>query len=118
VIWVTRSEDPAKLNVTVVPGFCCANVWPSSVNVFFSDAAANTVTVPLAPGAAEPAEADAATDPDALADGDADAAAEAAVVVPELLLPELQAASDRRGESHDSGGRPTQGASGRGTTHE
>ena len=44
-IWVTRSEEPAKLNVTVVPGWAASNCCPSSVKVDFSEAAANTVRV-------------------------------------------------------------------------
>src|SRR5664279_4571173 len=46
---VTRSEEPAKLKVTVEPGFSFSYVSPSSVNVFFSDAAANTVIAPSVP---------------------------------------------------------------------
>ena len=46
--FATRSEDPAKLKFTVVPGFSFVNVAPSSVNVGFNDAAAYTVRVPAA----------------------------------------------------------------------
>ena len=53
VIWVTRSEEPAKLNVTVVPGFVASNCSASSVKVAFSDAAAKTVIAP-AMGARSP----------------------------------------------------------------
>ncbi len=44
VSWVTRSEDPAKENSTDAPGFCLPNSSPIWVKVFFSDAAANTMT--------------------------------------------------------------------------
>ena len=44
--WVTRSDDPAKLKVTLTPGWAVSNCLPSSVKVFFSEAAANTVSVP------------------------------------------------------------------------
>ena len=47
---MTRSEDPAKLNVTVEPGFSVWKMVPISVNVAFSEAAANTVSVPDAVG--------------------------------------------------------------------
>jgi len=50
VSWVTRSEEPAKLNVTVEPGFSVWKIVPICVNVAFSDAAANTVNVPAATG--------------------------------------------------------------------
>ena len=40
---VARSEDPAKLKTTVVPGWSASNLLPSSVNAFCSEAAANTV---------------------------------------------------------------------------
>src|SRR6478672_8671095 len=53
VSWVTRSEEPAKLNVTVEPGFPFWKIVPISVKVAFSDAAANTVNVPSAAGAPE-----------------------------------------------------------------
>ena len=46
VIWVTRSEDPAKLRVTLVPGFLDSKSLANSVNVDFSEAAANTVIDP------------------------------------------------------------------------
>ena len=51
VSWVTRSDEPAKLKVTFVPGWSCSNRAPSSVNVFFNDAAANTMS--CASGCAE-----------------------------------------------------------------
>ena len=51
VSWVTRSEEPAKLNVTFVPGLSFSIWAPSSVNVDFSDAAANTVMSPVMLGA-------------------------------------------------------------------
>ena len=54
VSWVTRSDEPAKLNVTFVPGLSFLNCSPNSVNVDFNDAAANTVTSPvMAAGAAD-----------------------------------------------------------------
>src|SRR6478609_1332303 len=46
VSWVTRSEDPAKLKVTVDPGFSVWKIVPISVCVAFKEAAANTVNVP------------------------------------------------------------------------
>ena len=49
VIWVTRSEDPAKLRVTLVPGCLASKSVASSVNVDFSEAAANTVIEPDRP---------------------------------------------------------------------
>ena len=39
-ICATRSEEPAKLKVTVTPGCAFSNSAPISVNVFFSEAAA------------------------------------------------------------------------------
>ena len=45
-IWATRSEEPAKLKVTVVPGWAFSNSAPIAVKVFFSDAAAKTVISP------------------------------------------------------------------------
>ena len=42
---VTRSEDPAKENSTDAPGLSVLNCSPISVNVFLSDAAANTISV-------------------------------------------------------------------------
>ena len=45
-IWATRSEDPAKLKVTLTPGWAFSNSAPISVKVFFSDAAAKTVISP------------------------------------------------------------------------
>ena len=47
VSWVTRSEEPAKLNVTFVPGLSFSIWAPNSVKVAFSDAAANTVMSPV-----------------------------------------------------------------------
>ena len=47
VSWATRSEEPAKLNVTDVPGLSFSKRVPSSVNVDLSEAAANTVTSPV-----------------------------------------------------------------------
>src|SRR6478609_8817205 len=44
--WDTRSEEPAKLNVTVLPGWEASNFVPISVKVFLSDAAENTVSFP------------------------------------------------------------------------
>ena len=46
VIWVTRSEDPAKFSVILVPGFFASKSLASSVKVAFSDAAAKTVMLP------------------------------------------------------------------------
>ena len=59
VSWVTRSEDPAKLNATVVPGFCCWKMVPISVKVAFSEAAAETFSVAPSAGNAGAAELDA-----------------------------------------------------------
>jgi hypothetical protein len=95
VSWVTRSEDPAKLNVTVDPGFSVWKIVPISVNVAFSDAAANTVNVPAAAGAeaaaldgaAEPTAFELDADPGELA---AEELAAAAVVDVAVVLPELQ----------------------------
>ena len=44
-IWVTRSDDPAKLNATWTPGWLASNCSPNVVKVVLSDAAANTVRV-------------------------------------------------------------------------
>ena len=87
VIWVASAELPAKLKVTVVPGFAASKALPIAVNDSFSDAAANTVIDPLAELL------DDALD-DELADPLDDALAEALVeeVPDELELP--QAASD------------------------
>ena len=52
--WVTRSEEPPKLKVTSVPAWVVSNCWPRVVKVAFSEAAANTVSVWGAAGAAEP----------------------------------------------------------------
>lgn len=93
---MTRSEEPAKLNVTVEPGFSVWKIVPIWVNVAFNDAAANTVNVPAAAGA------DAAALDDAeVAAFELDGAAEelaaadelvAALVVDDavVVLPELQ----------------------------
>ena len=40
VICVTRSDDPAKVSSTVVPGWAFSNSSASSVNVVVSEAAA------------------------------------------------------------------------------
>ena len=74
VICVARSEEPAKLSVTLVPGFLASNSSASCVNVALSEAAAKTVTVPEscpAPCGAVPSE-------EAAADGDWDAGAQPA----------------------------------------
>jgi hypothetical protein len=47
VIWVAKVELPPKLNFTVSPGWAASNCLPISVNVPISDAAANTVIVPV-----------------------------------------------------------------------
>jgi hypothetical protein len=47
VIWVARPELGPKLNFTVSPGWAAANCFPSWVKVPVSDAAANTVIVPV-----------------------------------------------------------------------
>ena len=46
LIWVTRSPDPAKLNVTFVPGLADSNAAPIAVNASVSDEAAKTTTEP------------------------------------------------------------------------
>jgi hypothetical protein len=46
MICVTRSAEPAKLSVTVVPGFADSNCSARAVNGTVSDAAANTVISP------------------------------------------------------------------------
>src|SRR4051794_23036883 len=43
----TRSEEPANENTTRVPGCASSNREPSVVKVLVSEAAANTVTVPV-----------------------------------------------------------------------
>jgi hypothetical protein len=48
VIWVARPELGPKLNLTVSPGWADSNCFPSWVKVPVSDAAANTVIVPVA----------------------------------------------------------------------
>jgi hypothetical protein len=47
VIWVARPELGPKLNFTVSPGWAASNCFPSWVKVPVSDAAANTVIVPV-----------------------------------------------------------------------
>jgi hypothetical protein len=47
VIWVAKVELPPKLNFTVSPGWAASNCFPSWVKVPISDAAANTVIVPV-----------------------------------------------------------------------
>src|SRR6266480_2545858 len=48
VIWVARPELGPKLNFTVSPGCAASNCLPSWVKLSVSDAAANTVIVPVA----------------------------------------------------------------------
>src|SRR5262245_11117113 len=48
VIWVARPELGPKLNLTVSPGWADSNCFPSWVKAPVSDAAANTVIVPVA----------------------------------------------------------------------
>src|SRR5262249_47541957 len=48
VNWVTRSDDPAKENSMSAPGLSVLNCSPISVNDFFSDAAAKTISFPPA----------------------------------------------------------------------
>src|ERR1700759_1723267 len=47
VIWVAKVELPPKLNFTVSPGWAASNCFPSWVKVPISEAAANTVIVPV-----------------------------------------------------------------------
>jgi hypothetical protein len=47
VIWVAKVELPPKLNFTVSPGWAASNCFPIWVKVPISDAAANTVIVPV-----------------------------------------------------------------------
>jgi hypothetical protein len=47
VMLAARESLPPKLKVTLVPGCSSSNRFPSVVKLSFSDAAANTVTVPL-----------------------------------------------------------------------
>src|SRR6266702_7413685 len=54
VIWASRPELGPKLNFTVSPLWAASNCFPSWVNASVSDAAANTVIVPVA-GVALPA---------------------------------------------------------------
>ena len=46
LIWPTRSDDAAKLNVMSTSGFAAVNASPSDVNASVSEAAANTVSAP------------------------------------------------------------------------
>src|SRR5580704_4416720 len=48
VIWVASVELPPKLNFTVSPGWAASNCFPIWVKVPISEAAANTVIVPVA----------------------------------------------------------------------
>src|SRR6266571_5255561 len=48
LIWVARLELAPKLNFTVSPGWAASNCFPSWVKVPISDAAANTVSDPVA----------------------------------------------------------------------
>ena len=45
-IWVARPKRRPKLKTTLVPGWAASNCWPNVVNDSFSEAAANTLTVP------------------------------------------------------------------------
>src|SRR4051794_39699257 len=45
--WETRSEEPANENTTRAPGCASSNRVPSVMKVVVSEAAANTVTVPV-----------------------------------------------------------------------
>src|SRR5689334_22979211 len=47
--WATRSDDPAKLKVTFVPGCAFSKSSPIWVKVFLREAAANTVISPDGP---------------------------------------------------------------------
>jgi hypothetical protein len=47
VIWASRPELGPKLNFTVSPGWAVSNCFPSWVKLPVSDAAANTVIVPV-----------------------------------------------------------------------
>jgi hypothetical protein len=76
VIWVAKVELAPKLNFTVSPGWAVSNCFPSWVKVPISDAAANTVIVPVCV-----AELVLAADEDELAGLEA--------VLEELLLEEL-----------------------------
>jgi hypothetical protein len=92
----TRSDDPAKLNVTVDPGFSCWKIVPMWVKVALSDAAANTVSVAEPLGGADAA----ALEPPALDEAELEAlplddtaelaATDALLEGAELLPPELQ----------------------------
>ena len=50
VIWVASAELASKLNFIVTPGCAVSNCLAIVVNASVSDAAANTVTVPLRAG--------------------------------------------------------------------
>src|SRR4051812_11956602 len=50
MICATRAEDASKENVVLACGFAFANAAPMSLNGAVSDAAANTVMVPVAGG--------------------------------------------------------------------
>ena len=52
MIYVTRLEEPAKLNSTVVPGCSSSNCAVRLVKAAFSDAVAKTVIEPLRVSAA------------------------------------------------------------------
>src|SRR5450830_591728 len=47
VIWLTRSDDPAKLRFTLKPGCLASNLEAISVKLPLSDAAAKTMIEPL-----------------------------------------------------------------------
>ena len=49
LICVASAELPAKLNLTVAPGLAASKSLPIRVNDSVSDAAANTLTVPVTP---------------------------------------------------------------------
>src|SRR5688572_32626930 len=63
LIWVTNSDDAAKLNVTSASGSWVMNASPMSVKASANDAAANTVTVPVdsAPSSSPHADTSAST---------------------------------------------------------
>ncbi|MCY1232958.1 hypothetical protein D9M72_454760 [compost metagenome] len=66
LICVARSEEPAKLSVTLVPGFFFSNSSASVVKVALSEAAAKTVMVPEScPAVSEDAPAAGPADVDA-----------------------------------------------------
>src|SRR5215208_3842270 len=45
-IWASSSEEAPKLVLTVVPGFCCSKILPSSAKASVSEEAASMVSVP------------------------------------------------------------------------